>query len=338
MLGLINRCVFWCIAATTNDASSAGVLPSAAIINPKALYAKTPHTALTATATPFVSAGGGGGGGGGAGGPTAKVQALVIGLNSSTGSGSGGGGSGGGSGSGMVTTAAAAASNYDKKLKDKHLPLENALKSAAPNDRALSGAAGRERDRLLRASKHRIQTLSSREKRALKLYALPSDDRYATYQPLHQLWLGYITHLCGDDLIRSRTAGCESKLLKADFHGAHLTVIRARDTGLIGLSGIVVHETATTFKIVTPTHGFKSLPKRNAVFTVPLQSLSAGGASATGGGGDSAAAAAAAGSGGSGGSEQVALLSATLHGNQLCLRPADRIAKKFKVKTSIELK
>jgi ribonuclease P protein subunit POP4 len=39
-------------------------------------------------------------------------------------------------------------------------------------------------------------------------------------------------------------------LLKADYHGAHLKVVRSACSSLVGQSGIVVFDTKNTFKII----------------------------------------------------------------------------------------
>jgi Ribonuclease P/MRP, subunit p29 len=52
------------------------------------------------------------------------------------------------------------------------------------------------------------------------------------------------------------------KLLKADFHGAFLTVKKARNPCLIGLQGIIIHETENAFKVVTEKDKVKRTSSR----------------------------------------------------------------------------
>jgi hypothetical protein len=67
-------------------------------------------------------------------------------------------------------------------------------------------------------SKVKIKRITSREKRQLGLYTIPEHcHRYDLFLPLHQLWLGYIDELLGNNaspLVHSQ------KLIKADYHGA----------------------------------------------------------------------------------------------------------------------
>lgn len=67
-------------------------------------------------------------------------------------------------------------------------------------------------------SKKKTKPLSAKEKRSLHIYDIPKEAiRYDLFEPLHQLWLGYIKELYnqGHDPLVFR-----QKLLKADYHGA----------------------------------------------------------------------------------------------------------------------
>ena len=89
-------------------------------------------------------------------------------------------------------------------------------------------------------------------------------DRYDYALKLHELWRSYILELLPTQST-SKTAHLDmaEKLLKADFHGAHLTgsvfysfiykdaVAQSTCATLMGQSGIVLQETRNMFKIVT---------------------------------------------------------------------------------------
>ena len=49
-----------------------------------------------------------------------------------------------------------------------------------------------------------------------------------------------------------------SKLTSADYHGAHMTIVRSRCVGMVGLNGIVVKDTKFTFQIITKKNELKS--------------------------------------------------------------------------------
>jgi ribonuclease P protein subunit POP4 len=74
-----------------------------------------------------------------------------------------------------------------------------------------------------------------------------------------------------------------SKLSKADFTGATLLVTTARNSSLSGISGIVIEETASTFRLVTRESTVKVIPKNGTQFSItfpahapPLPSLDEG--------------------------------------------------------------
>jgi hypothetical protein len=52
-------------------------------------------------------------------------------------------------------------------------------------------------------------------------------------------------------------AALEAKLLKADLHGAVVTVVRSKCPSLIGASGLLVMETQETFRVVTEQNKLK---------------------------------------------------------------------------------
>jgi len=96
----------------------------------------------------------------------------------------------------------------------------------------------------------------------------------------------------------------EARLLKADFHGAIITVFRSKCPSYVGATGILVQETENTFKVVTVDDKLKVIPKAHSVFSLKLGEL-----------------------------PHVA----TLYGNHFCYRSYERSGRKFKTKTTIEL-
>ncbi|KAJ7726838.1 Rof/RNase P-like protein [Mycena maculata] len=167
-----------------------------------------------------------------------------------------------------------------------------------------------------------------------------SQAKFALFLPLHHLWLGYMSELLNLPQLGGAPralsgAAIHPKLLKADFHGSIIRVHQTKNTAILGISGIVIHETEGTFKVVTKENKLKVLPKQNSVFTfaipvhstlpathdvnspLPIPSLEVN-------------------------KELKTVLDGAhalleLHGNQFCFRAADRAGRKFKAKESIEL-
>lgn len=147
------------------------------------------------------------------------------------------------------------------KLRPLHLkPGENPTPS---------GRAYRRTLRLQAASKlkkkRKPQPLSAAEKRATGLHSIPSDQqKYAIFEPLHQLWIGYINEILGSG--RPISGPVAAKLASADYHGALVQVARSRCTSRVGVKGIVVKDTKFAFEIITEGDELKVLPKEHTVF------------------------------------------------------------------------
>lgn len=75
------------------------------------------------------------------------------------------------------------------------------------------------------------------------------------------MWIGYVQEILGlseqpDMPVNAQNAG--SKLASADYHGAHVTVVRSRCAGLVGLKGIVIRDSKFTFQVITRQNESKS--------------------------------------------------------------------------------
>lgn len=104
--------------------------------------------------------------------------------------------------------------------------------------------------------------MSSKQRKASGWFGLPAKSpdgtasyTYETFMPLHALWCGYMRELLGTDSPTATQAQNQlhilPKLVKADFHGAVMTVVKAKCPHLVGLSGVVVKETENMFYVVT---------------------------------------------------------------------------------------
>ncbi|KAJ7200505.1 hypothetical protein GGX14DRAFT_466325 [Mycena pura] len=127
-----------------------------------------------------------------------------------------------------------------------------------------------------------------------------SQAKFVLFLPLHHLWLGYMPELL---------------------------MSQSKNTSMVGISGI------GTFKVVTKENKLKILPKRNSIFTFAAPAYStlprAHDASAPLPIPEP-------------GEHLRTVLDGPhsrieLHGNQFCIRSADRAERKFKAKESIEL-
>ncbi|XP_063988885.1 ribonuclease P protein subunit p29 isoform X1 [Diachasmimorpha longicaudata] len=154
--------------------------------------------------------------------------------------------------------------------------------------------------------------LSSRKRKLLGLKNISSetDLKYEDLVPLNHLWLGYIQQALAirsfrelpSSTIDSRWEITNQKLMKADLHGARVTVVRSKCPSLVGINGIVLQDTKNTFRIMGKDNKIKTVPKEVVVIKIHLPGASL-----------------------------------ELFAKELCIRPAERAVKKFKANHIAEL-
>lgn len=93
-----------------------------------------------------------------------------------------------------------------------------------------------------------------------------------------------------------------SKLLKCDFHGAEVKVIKSKNPTLIGIKGILLKETENMFELIDVDNVVRKIPKANSVFEIDLHGNPM-----------------------------------HLFGTHMQIRSADRSSRKFKTKSTIDL-
>ncbi|SPO03237.1 related to ribonuclease P protein subunit p29 [Cephalotrichum gorgonifer] len=172
-------------------------------------------------------------------------------------------------------------------------------------------------------SKQKPKPLSARERRRLGLYDVPRDQaKYALFEPLHDLWLGYIREVLGNDIHRGGPETAQ-KLTSAEFHGAEVEVSRSGCVSRVGVKGIVIKDTRFVFEIITRRNKIKTVPKEGTMFrvVVPVEKRRAEGGEGEGEGADGKTA------GEGAGTEDFIF---EIHGDQFLYRAADRASKKFK--------
>ncbi|CAL8379866.1 unnamed protein product [Arctogadus glacialis] len=147
------------------------------------------------------------------------------------------------------------------------------------------------------------KALTAGEKRRLKVFDIkPEHQRYELFLPLNDLWKQYILSICNGLRRSSNPQLIQQKLLKADLHGAILTVVRSKCPSYVGATGILVQEFKHIFKIITKEDRLKVIPKKNSVFAVEVNGFVS-----------------------------------HIYGSKFQYRASERSVKKFKVKGSIDL-
>ncbi|KAI1134802.1 ribonuclease P protein subunit p29 [Hypoxylon sp. FL0543] len=194
--------------------------------------------------------------------------------------------------------------------KIQHRPLF--LKPTSPPPSNARDARRRARaEKQKRAKVLKPKPLSARQRRKLGLYDVPKEgQKYAVFEPLNRLWLGYIREILGSELY-SGGQGAAAKLSAADFHGAEIEVSRSGCPSRVGIRGIVIKDARFVFEIVTRNDQVKTVPKEGTLFRIsvpPAQEQTKEKAAA----------------------QQRKPFTFEIHGDQFQYRSADRSNKKFK--------
>ncbi|KAI1413836.1 ribonuclease P protein subunit p29 [Hypoxylon sp. FL1857] len=153
--------------------------------------------------------------------------------------------------------------------KIQHRPLF--LKPTSPPPSNARDARRKARaERQQRAKALKPKPLSARQRRSLGLYNVPKEkQKYAIFEPLNRLWLGYIREILGSELY-SGGQGAAAKLSAADFHGAEIEVSRCGCPSRVGVRGIVFKEARNVFTIITKDDQVKTLPKEGSIFRISV--------------------------------------------------------------------
>ena len=110
-----------------------------------------------------------------------------------------------------------------------------------------------------REPKKQRKHLSRKGLKKIGLYSLPKTSlKYKDFLPLNQLWCSYIQEQFGNIDLNKKplTIGTlhyeqiSQLILKSDFHGAKVNVIRSKCPSLIGINGIVILDTKQTWQVI----------------------------------------------------------------------------------------
>ncbi|KAF8193306.1 Rof/RNase P-like protein [Pholiota molesta] len=173
---------------------------------------------------------------------------------------------------------------YTTRVKGRQILLENPVRESRAKKELEAKRAVKKKER----ERKKLGIIGKKEARQKEIWKFDKKQaKFDLFLPLHALWMGYMSELFGlppkpaqppsaeaAAKAMPNSSGMHPKLLKADFHGSIMTVSQSKNPCLVGLSGIVVHETENAFKVVTRGNDLKLLPKQNAIFkfSVPLYS------------------------------------------------------------------
>ncbi|XP_019361191.1 PREDICTED: ribonuclease P protein subunit p29 [Gavialis gangeticus] len=159
------------------------------------------------------------------------------------------------------------------------------------------------RRRKKKEKRNKTKGFSAKQRREMRLFEIkPEQQKYELFLPLHELWKQYIRDLCNGLRPEAQPQMIQTKLLKADLHGAIVTVTKSKCPSYVGVTGIILQEMKHIFKIITKEDKLKIIPKFNNVFSIEIDGFIS-----------------------------------YIYGSKFQLRASERSAKKFKVKGTIDL-
>ena len=202
---------------------------------------------------------------------------------------------------------------FTEKIQQR--PLFLTPSSPPPSDARAARRRAQEKKKQQRKKALKPKPLSAAQRRKLGLYDVPREgQKYALFEPLHQLWLGYIREILGAEVYIGGE-GAAAKLASADFHGAGVEVVRSGCVSRVGIKGIVIKDSKFAFEVITPKNRLKLVPKEGTVFRfeVPVPGPKPEGEGVLGQE-----------------EEQMSNMVFEIHGEQFQFRSADRASRKFR--------
>ena len=156
---------------------------------------------------------------------------------------------------------------------EKNIQLQNLIKPMFPNDEVYQKEFTP--DKIYIIDKFINRSNKKNKKKQMKLNYTHNMIKnlkkekmnYEALLPLNNLWQDYITELINNS---NNEENILNKILKADLHGALLTVKKSTNKNNIGISGIVLFESKRTFNLLTEKNTIKTILKNGCIFETKL--------------------------------------------------------------------
>ena len=165
-----------------------------------------------------------------------------------------------------------------KEFFSKKLPPGDRKEVAGEFKKTLVLAAQKPKKKVTQVRKSKKQ-LTAKERRSLGLFRLPKKGLvYSSFLPLHNLWDGYMRELLDLEGLEAsgwkpslneepRQLQLQTRLCRADLHGALVKVASATCPSHQGVEGLVVMETKNTLQILGKDNKLRVIPKLGSSFT-----------------------------------------------------------------------
>ena len=163
--------------------------------------------------------------------------------------------------------------NLDEIKEEKNIQTKNLIKPLFPNDEVFEKEFTP--DKIYLIDKFINRENKKNKKKQMKLNYTHNMIKnlknekmeYTSLLSMNQLWKEYITELMNNS---TNDETILNKMLKADLHGAILTVVNATNKNNIGISGIVIFESKRTFNLLNNKNEVKTILKNGCVFETEI--------------------------------------------------------------------
>jgi len=163
--------------------------------------------------------------------------------------------------------------NLDEIKDEKNIQTKNLIKPLFPNDEVFEKEFTPDKIYLIDKFINRANKKNKKKQMKLNythnmIKNLKNEKmEYTSLLSMNQLWKEYITELMNNS---TNDETILNKMLKADLHGAILTVVNATNKNNIGISGIVIFESKRTFNLLNNKNEVKTILKNGCVFETEI--------------------------------------------------------------------
>ena len=163
--------------------------------------------------------------------------------------------------------------NLEETQTEKNLQIKNIIKPLFPNDDVFQKEFTS--DKVYLIDKFINRSNKKNKKKQMKLNythnmikSLKKEKlNYEELLSMNKLWQDYIKDLMNNS---NNEENILSKMLKADLHGAILTVINSTNKNNIGINGIVLFESRRTFNLLNKKNEIKTILKNGNIFETEI--------------------------------------------------------------------
>ena len=165
---------------------------------------------------------------------------------------------------------------FESKLRFRVLITTPGLSKTSPNENESSSLLNNDTNddthlKKLKKTKEK-KRLTAREKKNSGLFQIPRYGiTYDLMKPANAIWKSYMLNICG--LNPTKLSLIEERISHSDLQGCMLTVRRSTQPEYIGKHGIVISETKNMFVIITEENKSLCIQKTSKIFGIDISFL-----------------------------------------------------------------